>query len=124
MYGGQMIVTGAFLAESASVVDNKLNVQGGVIDKFPASAGRVVGVTLVVLTKPEPFDNEPVLELAVTGPNDVVHQVRLPVPAASLGGTVGFMIAPLRFTAPVDGNYSVSVGGQHSSTSMPLTVSS
>ncbi|BBX62864.1 hypothetical protein MSAS_20380 [Mycobacterium saskatchewanense] len=38
---GWMIVTGALLAEAASVVDNKLNVTGGVVSRFVIGPDRV-----------------------------------------------------------------------------------
>lgn len=122
MYGCQMIVTGAFLAESATVVDNKLNVRGGVVDRFQVPPSRVVALTLVVLTQPEPFDKEPELELTMTGPVELALQQRIAVPQSSLGGTIGFVVAPLRFTATADGVHALSVVGHRGSATMPLTV--
>src|SRR3954452_22722431 len=43
-------MTGAFLAEWADVVDNKLQVSGGVLSAFTTSADRAVNIVVVLLT--------------------------------------------------------------------------
>ena len=45
------MVTGAFLAEAASVVDNKLNVSGGVLSRVAVGPDRSAQLVLVVLTE-------------------------------------------------------------------------
>ena len=47
------MITGAFLAESASVVNNKLSVSGGVLSGFKVGPDRQVKFMLVVLTQSE-----------------------------------------------------------------------
>ncbi|VBA33910.1 hypothetical protein [Mycobacterium pseudokansasii] len=47
------MIVGAFLAESASAVDNKLNVSGGVLFRYTLDADRLARFLLVVLTQTE-----------------------------------------------------------------------
>jgi hypothetical protein len=61
-FGG--VITGAFLAEAASVVDNKLAASGGVFSGFRVGSARVAEFVLVVLTQAE-TDN-PVRVMAAT----------------------------------------------------------
>ena len=44
-------LTGAFLAEAATTLDNKLNVSGGVLSRFVVGPDRWVRLVLVVLTR-------------------------------------------------------------------------
>lgn len=50
------MIVGAFLAEAASVVDNKLNVSGGVLYRFAVDPDRSAQFLLVVLTQAETDD--------------------------------------------------------------------
>lgn len=105
------------------MVNGKLNVQGGVVDRFQASSDRQVTVTLVVLTQPQPFDLAPVIAVQLTTPTGEMRQIALEVPKESLGGEVGFVIAPLHIPLPVDGKYTLSLStGGGSPLTLPLTV--
>ena len=66
---------------------------------------------LVVLLSSEPGETSATMDLTVTGPAGGPQRAQVPVPEASLGGEVGFMLLPLALAAPVDGRYLISVGG-------------
>ena len=111
------MITGAFLAESASVVDNKLTVSGGVLSRYVVGPERAANFVLVVLTQTEtdnpvrlvsveihpPTGDEPhVLECAlpqsaavgapadaVTGTNDAAASVPAAVPAVEAPPAAG-----------------------------------
>ena len=117
-----MIVTGALLAESATAVDNKLNVQGGVVSTFRAGPERVAQPMLVILIGSTPGEKSATVDIAITGPNGETQQSQFPVPESSLGGEVGFISAPLLFEVPVDGRYVISIGTAERSVDVPLTV--
>ena len=119
-----MIVTGALLAQSADVVDNKLDIKGGVVDSFHAGADRRAWVTLVVLIKPELLDLGPTIDVTITAPQGDTKDLNLEVPRSSLGGEVGFVLYPLVVPVPVNGRYVLTVsalGG--GSVTLPLKVS-
>lgn len=117
-----MIITGALLAESASVVDNKLNVTGGVVSKCRAGQERICNPMLVVLLSSEPGETSATIDLTVTGPAGGPQHAQVPVAEASLGGEVGFMLLPLALAVPVDGRYLISVGAAGGSIELPLEV--
>jgi hypothetical protein len=117
-----MIVTGALLAESASVVDNKLDIVGGVVDTCHAGPQRVVRPTLVVLIQPEPFDQVATVDVRVTDPHGGSTDLQFEVPESSLGGEVGFVFYPLSLVVPLDGRYLLSVTGRGGFVSLPLKV--
>lgn len=124
MYVGPVIVTGALLAESASVVDNKLNIVGGVISACRVGPERAARATLVVLIQPEPSDRSPKIDVKVTGPTGNSENAQLDVPESSLGGEVGFVFFPMQVPLPVDGRYLISVSSNNGFVSLPLNVSS
>ena len=51
-------MTGAFLAEAAATVDNKLNVQGGVLSRYTVGPDRWAQFMLVVLTRADGEDSD------------------------------------------------------------------
>jgi hypothetical protein len=117
-----VIVTGALLAESASAVDNKLNIQGGVASAFRPGPDRVAPVTLVLLLKPEPGETSAVIDVTVSAPTGESVPVQVPVPESSLGGEIGFMYTPLPFSVPVNGRYVVAVSTGTGVIELPLNV--
>lgn len=119
-----MIVTGALLAESADVVNNKLNITGGVVDTYRAGPDRIAQATLVVLIQPEPFDKTPNIDLRITDPSGEAREIQLEVPASSMGGEIGFVCYPLGVPVPADGRYLLSVSSHGGFVSLPLKVSS
>lgn len=121
-YRWTMNVTGALLAESAWVVDNKLHVQGGVITSCQAGPQRVVEPTLVVLIQPEPLDQAAKIDVRFTDPVGRALDIRFDVPESSLGGEVGFVFYRLKLPVPVKGRYLLAVSGRGGFASLPLTI--
>lgn len=119
-----MIVTGALLAESASVTDNKLNITGGVLSACRVGPERAARATLVVLTQPEESDTEPKIKVTITDPAGGSVDGQMDVPPASLGGEIGFVFFPIDISLPTDGRYVISVTSDKGSVSLPLHVSS
>lgn len=117
-----VILTGALLAESASVVDNKLNVQGGVIDSFQADSGRLAAATLVVLIQPEGSERTATIDVTFTDPVGESNKFDLEIPPSSLGGEVGFVCYPVRIPVPTDGQYRLTVSAQTGTVTLPLNV--
>lgn len=117
-----MIVTGALLAESAAVVDNKLDIIGGVVDSARARPNRTVQATLVVLIQPEPADTAPTVDVRFSDPTGTAVDLALAVPESSLGGEIGFVFYPLTLPVPVDGRYLMTVSGRGGFVSLPLRV--
>lgn len=117
-----VIVTGALLADSAFVVDNKLNVVGGVVDTCKADLQRLVPVTLVVLIQPEPFDQAPKIDVKFTDPSGNTLEEQLGVPESSLGGEVGFVYYTMKMPVPIKGRYLFAVSGNSGSVSLPLKI--
>lgn len=79
-----MILTGAFLAEAAAAVDNKLHIWGGVISHCALGPERVVRLTLVALTQAEADNSDRTIDVDIRPPNDeeTLH-VALEVPEAT-----------------------------------------
>jgi len=124
LYVEPVIVTGALLAESASVVDNKLNITGGVISACRVGPERTAQATLVVLMQPESTDRDPKIALEVTDPSGNTETVQLDVPPSSLGGEVGFVFYPIQMPLPADGRYVLAVSSNNGFVALPLNVSS
>lgn len=119
-----MIITGALLAETASVFDNKLNITGGVISACRVGPERAARATLVVLIQPEDSDTQPKINVTVTDPAGNSVDAQMDVPASSLGGEIGFVFFPMEMPLPTDGRYSISVSSDRGSVVLPLRVSS
>ena len=64
------MITGAFLAEAASVVDNKLSVSGGVLSSFGVEADRQARFVLVVLTQSETDSPAEHVEVEIRPPTE------------------------------------------------------
>lgn len=124
LYVEPVIITGALLAESASVVDNKLNITGGVISACHVGPERAAQATLVVLIQPEPTDRDPKINLEITGPSGTSESAQLDVPPTSLGGEVGFVYFPMQMPLPQDGRYVLAVSSDNGAVALPLNVSS
>lgn len=119
-----MIVTGAFLAEAAATVDNKLNVRGGVLDSCRVGPDRVAKVTLVVLTQAEAGDKAPKLNIEIVKPSGDSQTVEIDIPKATLGGEIGFAFFPIGIPVETDGRYLLSVTSRGGFVSLPLRVQS
>jgi hypothetical protein len=121
-----VILTGAFLAEQAATVDNKLNVAGGVLSKYTVGPDRSASFVLVVLTRADADrDNSDDRRVEVelmppTGEAPVLR--RFEVPEASIGQLPGFAFFGIDVNLPVDGRWVIVVTGGTEAISLPLVV--
>ena len=124
------MVTGAFLAEAAATVDNKLNVSGGVVSKFVIGPDRWVRLVLVVLTRDDssadadaPDDRWVDIEIKPPTLDDPVRQ-RFEVPEASIGEFPGYAFFDIQAMLPFDGRWAIEVTGGGQTITLPLAVDS
>ena len=121
-----MRIIGAFLAETASVVDDKLNVIGGVLSSAWVSPERVANVTLVVLTQAESGDiagdEAPKLTVELVAPGGDSQAVAVTMPPGSLANEIGFAYWSLWLPVEIDGRYKVMVGEGPDAIALPLLV--
>lgn len=120
-----MIVTGAFLAEAAAAVDNKLHIWGGVISHCRLGPERTVRLVLVALTQAETDNTDRTIDVDIRPPNDEdsLH-ISLEVPETTANNDIGFSYWPLPLQLPFDGRWVFALtaaGG--SEVSFPLIVS-
>jgi hypothetical protein len=116
-------LTGAFLAEAAATVDNKLNVQGGVLSKFTVGPDRFARVVLVVLTQPDGEDSDRRVDVEIKPPTlDAAQYKWFDAPEASVGEFPGFAFFEIDARLPVDGRWTIEVTCGDSSVSLPLVV--
>jgi hypothetical protein len=120
-----VIITGAFLAEQAATVDNKLNVSGGVLSKYTVGPDRGARFLLVVLTQtdPESVDRRVDVEIRPPTIEDSLYR-RFEVPEASVGEFPGFAFFDIDVTLPFDGRWIIVVTGGSGAVSLPLLVTS
>ncbi|OBF55737.1 hypothetical protein A5787_03180 [Mycobacterium sp. 852002-50816_SCH5313054-b] len=117
------MLTGAFLAEAAATVDNKLNVQGGVLSKFTVGPDRVARVVLVVLTLPDGEDSELRVDVEMKPPTlDASQHTSFDAPRVSVGEFPGFAFFPLETRLPFDGRWVIEVSCGDSLISLPLVI--
>ncbi|GAB7146453.1 hypothetical protein [Mycobacterium riyadhense] len=118
------MIVGAFLAEAASVVDNKLNVSGGVLYRFAVEADRAAQFLLVVLTQAETGNPDRRVGVEIRPPtNDEPLLIEFELPEAAVAAEVGFAIFNLDIVLPVDGRWVIVVTGGAGVISLPLLVS-
>lgn len=119
-----MIVTGAFLAEAAAAVDNKLNVQGGVLSRFGLGPDRFARFVLVVLTQSETGSSDRKVEVELRPPNeDEPQHMEFEVPQISVAEYPGFAYFDIQVNLPVDGRWVLVVTGGTGAISLPIMVS-
>jgi hypothetical protein len=118
-----VILSGAFLAEAAATVDNKLNVQGGVLSRFTLGPDRFVRFVLVVLTAADTSESDRKVAVEFRPPTgeDTVHK-EFEVPAVSIGQYPGFAFFPIDLTLPVDGDWVVEVSTDRNAVTLPIQV--
>jgi hypothetical protein len=116
---------GAFLAEAAATVDNKLNVQGGVLSRFAVGADRLARFMLVVLTQPDDDDDsDRRVGVKITPPTlDPPIRKWFEVPEAALGEFPGFAFFGIDVVLPSDGRWVIDVSSGGAGVSLPLVVS-
>ena len=120
LYIRWVILTGAFLAEAAAAVDNKLDVRGGVLAACEVGPDHIAKVTLVVLTRAEAGDKAAKLNIEVVKPSGDSESVELDIPGATLGGENGFAFFPIGIQAETYGRYVLEVTSGGGSVSLPL----
>lgn len=119
-----MILTGAFLADQAAVVDNKLNVSGGVLSRFGLGPDRSARFVLVVLTQAEPGNEDRQLKIEMRPPNeDDPIKLEFEVPEAAVAEYPGFAFFELQLRLPADGRWVLVVTGGTGAISLPVLVS-
>jgi hypothetical protein len=117
------VITGAFLAESASVVDNKLSVTGGVLSRFMVDADRAARLLLVVLTQAETDNPDRIVGVEIRPPTDDDPQLlEFELPEAAAGGEIGFAFFGIEVNFPVDGRWVIVITGGAGVVSLPLQV--
>jgi hypothetical protein len=118
------MITGAFLAEAAAAVDNKLNVSGGVVSRFAVGPDRFARFVLVVLTESEIESSDRRLDVEIRPPNDD-EPIRLDfeLPAISVAEFPGFAFFDIQIKLPVDGRWVLVVTAGAGAISLPLLVS-
>jgi hypothetical protein len=121
------VITGVFLAESASVVDNKLNVSGGVLSRFMVGPDREARFVLVVLTQAETDSPVRRVEVEIMPPtvemDDESLVIGYELPDAAVGGEIGFAFFDVDVRLPVNGRWVFLVTGGAGAYSLPLLVS-
>jgi hypothetical protein len=119
-----VILSGAFLAEAAATVDNKLNVQGGVLSRFALGPDRFVRFLLVVLTAADTENSDRKVQVEFNAPElDEPIRREFEVPAVSIGEFPGFAFFPIDLVLPVDGRWVAEVSAGGSTISLPIEVS-
>jgi hypothetical protein len=118
------VIVGAFLAETASAVNNKLTVSGGVLSRFAVDDDRSAQFLLVVLTQAETLSPVRHVEVEIRPPTDDQSLVlKYELPEAAVAAEVGFAIFPIDVSLPVDGRWVIVVTGGAGVISLPLMVS-
>ncbi|ORW86949.1 hypothetical protein AWB92_01070 [Mycobacterium sp. IEC1808] len=118
-----MKLSGAFLAEAAATVDNKLNVQGGVLSKFTVGPDRYARFVLVVLTQSGTEDSDRRVDVELKPPTlDAPQYKWFDAPEAALGEFPGFAFFEIEARLPVDGRWTIEISCGDSSVSLPLVV--
>ncbi|KAA1249202.1 hypothetical protein F0Q45_16395 [Mycobacterium simiae] len=118
------MIVGAFLAEAASAVNNKLNVSGGVLFRYAVDADRLARCLLVVLTQTETGNPDRRVDVEIWPPTDD-EPLLMPfeLPEAAISAEVGFAIFEIEVKLPVDGRWVIVVTGGAGAISLPLLVS-
>ena len=123
---GKMKISGAFLAEKTAAVDNKLNVQGGVISKYKVGPDRIAQFDIVVLTQMDTggSDSDRLVVIDVSPPNGggPLHLHR-ELPANLTQADMGFACFQFRLTLNLNGRWIVAMSGAAGAVTLPLTVS-
>jgi hypothetical protein len=117
------VIVGAFLAEAASAVDNKLNVSGGVLSRYAVEPDRSARFLLVVLTQAETGNPDRRVDVEIRPPtDDEPLLIEFELPEAATTAEVGFAIFGIDVKLPVDGRWVFVVTGGAGVISVPLQV--
>ncbi|MFV0494241.1 hypothetical protein [Mycobacterium sp.] len=119
-----MILTGAFLAEQATVVENTLSVSGGVLSRFGLGPDRAARFVLVVLTQEDPGSTDRQIKVEMRPPNDdEPFDTEFEVPETAVTDLPGFAFFELQVKLPADGRWLLVVTSDSGSISLPVLVS-
>ncbi|MFV0494240.1 hypothetical protein [Mycobacterium sp.] len=117
------MLVGAFLAESARAVDNKLNVSGGVLLRYAVDEDRRAEFLLVILTQAETGDPDRRVEVEIVPPtDDDPLTLDFDLPEAATSAELGFAMFPIDVKLPVNGRWVLVVTGGAGVVSLPLIV--
>ena len=121
-----MIITGAFIAEKAAVLDNKLQVWGGVLDTWTVGPDRRAEFAVVTLLQTEAGETNWSLGLQLRTPSGEAHDLP-PFEVAANVGENRFACPTLGFALPQDGRHviivtAISSSGEQSSAAIPFVV--
>jgi hypothetical protein len=119
-----MRISGAFLAAKTEAVDNKLNVQGGVISNYTVGRDRMAKFDIVVLTQGDSGGADRLIVIDVSPPNGgaPLHLHR-ELPMNLTEADVGFVCFQFHLALTMNGRWTVALSGAAGSASLPLTVS-
>ena len=121
-----MIVTGAFFAEAAATVDNKLHVwEEGVLENLFVGPDRFARITPVVLLQRGTDDGDGTIELTFIPPqehSDEPLKIPLQLPEGAQGGQVAHAWYPIGIGWPLIGRYACLVATGGTTISLPLNV--
>jgi hypothetical protein len=122
-----MRISGAFLAEKVEVMNNKLNVKGGVISNYNVGRDRVAHFNIVVLTQggtgdTDEIDRLVVVEVVPPNGGEPLHMHR-ELPMNLRNADVGFVCFQFRLTLNLNGRWVVKMSGAAGEVALPLTVS-
>ena len=119
------MITGAFLAETAAVVNNKLDVSGGVLAGYTVGPDRTARLVLVVLTQQEIGGSTRQVDVEIRPPDGgEPQQMTYHLPDAAAGGEIGFAFFSVEVDLPCDGRWVFVVTGGPGAVSLPLQVAS
>jgi hypothetical protein len=124
IHTGSMKISGAFLAEKVEAVNNKLNVQGGVISSYKVGRDRVAQFDIVVLTQGGTGGPDRLVVIEVLPPNggEPLHMHR-ELPGNLANADVGFACFHFQLTLNVNGRWLITMTGAAGAISLPLKVS-
>lgn len=118
------VIIGAFLAESAAVVNNKLDVLGGVLARYKVGPDRLARLVLVVLTQVATDSPVEVVEVEIRSPDgDEPRRISYQVPASAAAGEIGFAFFNVEVDLPCNGRWVLAVTCGPGAVSLPLRVS-
>lgn len=118
------MITGAFLAEAAAVVNNKLDVSGGVLSRYMVGPDRLARLVLVVLTQAETDGPVRGVDVEIRPPDDGEPLQRgYGLPEAAASGEIGFAFFNIEVDLPCNGRWVFVVTCGPGAVSLPLQVS-
>lgn len=119
-----MVITGAFFAENAATVDNKLHVWGGVFENVWVGPDRLARLTLVVLLQHgrEADGHSVQVEFIPPGDDPKRAKVEFDLPEGAREGEIAHAYYRIGIPLSVDGRYVCLVSAGGATISLPLNV--